>query len=576
MINKSYNDVIAQNEKNEARRQIKEKIQKIKAKKRIHIDKKELEYLLFDIVKLNYSIGNIKKEEKAKFLVWSGPFLSKIDLSEIDFSNVVWNINYTNNDERYYLDNGITEINLSNTNAKIDFSKGQGFDDSYPRISGCNFEGTDLSKSFDNLNKKLLRYHLNIDNCNFKNTKLKLNFSNIFKAYSNDFSNNDFSLISIEKDFIMECPNNNFSYTEITIHDIFENKQDLYDEMYRKGNFKDCYYNGEAIDSTIYLYQEQIKLFLESIGKIDQEIKEERKRIENELLNRKAKGRVHIDKDKLEKLLFETKELYVENMDKTIKVKFLVWSGPFLSKIDLSEINFDNVEWQVYYDTDLYKEKIIENTNSFYLEKYEDKTKDHIIGVYKLNNIHKIDLSNTNAKIDFSKSISNIIYGRTIIDNCNFEGTDLSNNELGECYIGDSNLSNTGIKISNDRWLELSENYDRYFYIQRSNLSNNNLKNPYQIGSYAFEEHIYKSNLDNTGLNILVNKEETIEEVIGNNSVNGCLINGQTRESYERTLKLKELREKKEELEEELECTYQSERNLIKQIYSINEQIKNL
>ena len=559
--------------KNEARRQIEERIKKSKSKKRIHIDKNELEFLLFDIVKLDYSIGPIKKEKEAKFLVWSGEFLSRIDLSEVDFSNVVWDINYTNNYKKYYLDNGITEINLSNTNANIDF--GKGFKDySYLEISGCNFEGTDLSKSFNYENQMTQTddYTIYINNCSFKETKLVLNFDKIIKTYSNDFSNNDFSSIKIDKQFIIDNPNNNFSNTKIDIIDAEENKEDLYEELYEKDNLKNCYFNGNIISSQKDVNEVNASLYLESKGNKNKQIKTYRKELEDEL--NKAKKRIHIDNSILESLLFETKELYNINTNEVIKAKFLVWSGPFLSKIDLSEIDFSNVVWGCY-ETSYYKEKVIENTNCKELEELNKKKRSHI-DVYKLNNIHEINLSNTNAKIDFSKSFSFLTEGRTFLENCNFEGTDLSNNELNECYIADSNLSNTGIRISEEKWQDLSKGYDKYFYIQRTNLSNNNFKNSYSIGKEGFDEHIYKCNLDNTGLNISVDEDETVKDVVEDNSINGCLINGKTIEVHKRALELNELLKKREELEEELEETKEREKEIKKELRRLNSKMKDM
>ncbi len=581
MIDKLCNDAIVQRERNEARKQIEEKIKKSKTKKRIHIDKDELEFLLFDTVNYKNKDG---KNKTVKFLVWSGSFLSKIDLSNVDFSNVAWDINFKKNDQQYYLEHGITEINLSNTNAKIDFAKGP-MDDVCDVISGCNFEGTDLSKSFSNIidfNKMVSEddcRKMHIYNCNFKNTKLKLDINKIIKySYSNNFSNNDFSKVNISIDFIINNPNNNFSYTEINIYNRSEYyKENIYDEIYRKDNFKGCYYNNDFITMNRDIDEINVALYLGSRGNIDKQIESYRKEVEKKLGKYKAKKRIHIDKDVLERLLFKKKELYYRGNPLT--VKFLVWSGPFLSKIDLSEIDFSNVEWNLHYDQSEYEEKIIEDTNCEELEKYKDTVRIHEINVYDLNNIREIDLSHTNAKIDFSKSNSYITSGLTVIQNCNFEGTDLSNNELGKSYIGDSNLSNTGIKVSDEIWSKLSDDgYNRflYFYIQRSNVSGNDFSSPYQIGMDGFYEHLYKSNLENTGINILVKANETLEEVVEDNSINGCLINRETKESYERKLKLKELRKEKRKFEKELHGICHQQINLMEKINLLEQQIKNL
>ena len=532
------------------RKEIEESIKNSNLKEKIHIDKNILESLLFDIVFLD-------ENKEAKFLVWSGTFLSKIDLSEVDFNNVVWDIRYKDNENMYYIDNGISEINLSKTNAKIYFSKS--YNSSYLTISGCNFEETDLSKSFYLINKDT-KYKIYINNSNFKNTKLDLNLNRIKEAYSNNFSDNNFSSIKINEDFIIDNPNNNFSNTKINI--IGSNKTDLYDEIYRKENLKKCYFNGSLIDSQIDI---KASIFFGSKRKIDKEIKKAREKYKKLISETKYKKRLHIDKKILEDLLFETKEMYPSSKNEIYKIKYLVWSGPFLSKIDLSEINFDNVEWNVDYDVNNYEE----------LDEINNKRKYHNVNIYYLNNIHKIDLSYTNAKIDFNKSIESIIDKKIVLRYCNFEGTNLSNNELNECNIENSNLSNTGIRINDEIWSQLDK-YDtnKFFYIQRTNLSNNKFNNTHLIGKYGFNNHIYKCNLDNTGLNIFVDENETIDEVIKDNSIEGCLINGKTRHEFEKINKLNKLHNKIKELESLLDDAKESKKDIENQIRQLKLQLK--
>ena len=560
--------------KNKKRKEIEERIKNSNIKGRIHISKDELEYLLFDVVKCTYSVVTAKIEE-AKFLVWSGPFLSKIDLSEVDFSNVVWDINYEdNNCNRYYLDNGITEINLSNTNANINFTKGHSFREEFcPTISGCNFSGTDLSKSFDwvtetkNYTSYANNPKLYINNSNFKNTNFKLDINNIYEAYSNDFSNNDFSTMNIKKEFILDNPNNNFSNTGINIIDKEHDKTDLYDEIFRKNNLEKCYFMKNLCNNIENIDELNIAKYLGEKGKIDKQIKKARKEYEKLIYETNPKERIHIDKDLLESLLFETKILYKRYPGEKIKMKFLVWSGPFLSKIDLSEVSFDDVEWDIDYDIGCYEEKVIEDTDCKELEKFSEKNKWHNVNIYHLNNVHQIDLSNTNAKIVFSKSISGITEGKTVLRYCNFSGTDLSNNTINECYISDCDLSNTGIKISNKIWESLSKyNSYKFFYIQVTNLSNNNLSNPYSIVGSAFNDHIYECNLDNTGINIFVDEDDKIDEVVKKCSIKGCLINGKKRNEYEKEKEINKISNKIEEYESLLKDVEDSARSIKEQI----------
>lgn len=148
--------------------------------------------------------------------------------------------------------------------------------------------------------------------------------------------------------------------------------------------------------------------------------------------------RVHIDKDLLEQLLFDT---YIEELGygvtpdfvgKKVPVKYIVWSGPFLSKIDLSEISFDDVMWSIIYNIYAY---------------FAPGAEDH----YVKAGVQKIDLSNTNANIDFSKSFGCKYAGPLVwlyMGCCDFSNTDLSNN-LIECIDAEScNFSNTGLRVN--------------------------------------------------------------------------------------------------------------------------------
>lgn len=97
----------------------------------VKISKSLLEEALFKKVKS-------KTGKVGKLLVWSGEFLKKVDLSEISFSNVIWNpIAPYLCDEEYFgadfkeIQNYFKDLvkrreywaNLKDTNVKIDFLK---------------------------------------------------------------------------------------------------------------------------------------------------------------------------------------------------------------------------------------------------------------------------------------------------------------------------------------------------------------------------------------------------------------------------------------------------------------------
>ena len=77
--------------KDKLREQIEKMLEVVPKGERIKIDKEILEELLFEQEMSNRDYGEVL----AKFLVWSDDFLSKLDLSEISFDNMVWDLDYS-------------------------------------------------------------------------------------------------------------------------------------------------------------------------------------------------------------------------------------------------------------------------------------------------------------------------------------------------------------------------------------------------------------------------------------------------------------------------------------------------
>ena len=166
--------------RDELRYLIEEKLVDVPEGERIHLDKELLEQLLFEtsLVELSDIDEMTGKKIIAKNLIWSGSFLSKIDLSEVSFDDVIWNVIYdegvyfANDEINLYEKYGIKEINLSNTNAKIDFSKSFGRkykNDWEVELMCCNFSSTNLSNN-------LIDYNFTAEKCNFSNTSLSVMF----------------------------------------------------------------------------------------------------------------------------------------------------------------------------------------------------------------------------------------------------------------------------------------------------------------------------------------------------------------------------------------------------------------
>lgn len=146
-----------------------------------------------------------------------------------------------------------------------------------------------------------------------------------------------------------------------------------------------------------------------------------RKEVEKKLALVPEGERIELPKETLEQLLFEFCDLKLSDDGKGLGVKYLVWSGEFLKKVDLSNVSFEKVFWNVLGDP------------------YSN---------YSCFGVKRIHLSGTNVRIDFEKTFSGI----NSISGCNFSGVDLSNNVIDissyDCVsISDSNFDNTGIKF---------------------------------------------------------------------------------------------------------------------------------
>ena len=130
----------------------------------------DLEELLFE--KFELEDGRI-----IKIPVWTGDFLQKLDLSEISFENVLWNVDQYSD----YLSQDIptvSYVSFVNTNANIHLSRPQ---TSFNVMNNCNFEGTDLSSQTIYLSE--FGYVSDsglviMPNCNFRNTGVNVVLNN--------------------------------------------------------------------------------------------------------------------------------------------------------------------------------------------------------------------------------------------------------------------------------------------------------------------------------------------------------------------------------------------------------------
>lgn len=200
---------LTEEQKEDIRYELALKLQNSKINSRVHIDKDILERLIFDE---GYYNGN-----KCKVIVWSGDFLSKIDLSELSFDNVIWRAGYKGYKNKIY-DYDKIPIILDNTNATIDFSKAAKVTNGITKdiMYLCSFKNVDLTRS----NLCSFDYY---NNCNFEKTKLSFEFDKFVLFDECDFSGADVGNLSINSTlFVDKFRNCDFSDTNINIeHKIY-------------------------------------------------------------------------------------------------------------------------------------------------------------------------------------------------------------------------------------------------------------------------------------------------------------------------------------------------------------------
>lgn len=271
--------------------------------------------------------------------------------------------------------------------------------------------------------------------------------------------------------------------------------------------------------------------------------------------------RIHIDKDILEKMLFQE---IVWDEEKNTRFKLPVWSGEFLSKIDLSEISFEDVSWALLDKSDIHTTKeLIERyfNNEDELEKVLKQFPKTTDESYK--NKPSICYKNTNTKIDFSKSFEAKVLGEKFVLRCDFSGIDLSENDLTNYEFGACDLTDTKILLLPEMYTV--DKYDEYFW--GTNLTNVDLSrftvNASDLFAEEDEERIFSPscNFTNTGLKILYDStaDEYIKEELGEAMPRliGCYINGKKVLSKEELKELKETKLKEyEAYEEEMVDSY--------------------
>lgn len=243
-----------------------------------------------------------------------------------------------------------------------------------------------------------------------------------------------------------------------------------------------------------------------------------RKLVEKELKDKTVEGRIKLDKDILELLLFETISY---KKDSPGVVKIPVWSGPFLQKIDLSEISYEDVSWTLMKEGSVVSKAFDKDSWNWFNKSYQS--------IFST----RIDYSNTNAKIDFNKSFEYKQIGEVMIMNCSFAGTDLHDVDTSHfTYVQGCNFSNTRLVISE----QLKKvTFPVFHYTVLSGLELGDIViRAIDIASNGGPLIGLGCNLSNTRIAIVSKSEDFTDDnhkknfrtILASGDLNGCYING--------------------------------------------------
>lgn len=195
-------------------------------------------------------------------------------------------------------------------------------------------------------------------------------------------------------------------------------------------------------------------------------------------------------KEILECLLFEVIEVNIEG--KWYKVKLPIWSGEFLSKVDLKDISFKDVLWNY---------GICLAANSVFGPLYEAIHQIKSTNQVYTSSPYEICYANTNAQIDlaenflfnFGKSTCHTkYYGMISVARCNFSGTHVRiGEEVKAIQILDSSFAKSKIFIPNIGIGRLA--------IRNSDLSDNDLVH---LCIDGLSNNFYGTNFRNSRINV--------------------------------------------------------------------------
>ena len=232
--------------------------------------------------------------------------------------------------------------------------------------------------------------------------------------------------------------------------------------------------------------------------------------------------RIRIEKEELETLLFDTCTYKIDE-EKSVTLKYPIWTGEFLKKVDLSEISFkdDEIEGVFYiFDPIVYAD--------ISHRKLED-----LRGFYPSNQNYFIDFSNTNANFNFEDMfLFKKIYPGLNLRYCNFYNMNLRESNISSLFqkvsIHNCNFGCTKID------LDMNDFYSNLVF--KCKFNSVKTKNS-DIHVNLFEDfekiRFFTNDFSGTGITICYTPKGTfkdemlnaINDAKKNGRLNGCTIN---------------------------------------------------
>lgn len=243
-----------------------------------------------------------------------------------------------------------------------------------------------------------------------------------------------------------------------------------------------------------------------------------RRKIEGQVREIRSEGKIlRYEKDLLESLLFQE---IVINEQNGIRVKLPIWSGEFLQKIDLSEVDFTNVSWSILGKDDISMTGVSIDEHAYDMIS---KIKERL----KYENGFAVGYGYTNAHIDLTKSFEAIHEGVIDIWECDFSGVDFSKQNLTKVNglnLYCSSIANTNLSIPKDMCLiAVSSNFSNI------DLSSHKINVDYSIDVVG--KNLYDCCLVNTGIQIDFDAK-LYKQTIDDYSIKTEVLNGEESNVY--------------------------------------------